>query len=133
MPDKKTIVDLEKTFWDTMISKDAETAAAMMTDKSIVVGPQGVMQISHGDFKKMMDGSKWTLESYTMDNVEVLFPTEDTAVIGYKVKQKGMMDGKPYDMECADSSTWTRSGKSWLCALHTETMLPDAKKDKKAA
>jgi ketosteroid isomerase-like protein len=73
----------------------------------------------------MMDGSKWTLESYKLSDVQVLFPTEGTAVIGYKVRQKGKMDGKPYDMECADSSTWTKSDGSWLCALHTETMMGD--------
>ena len=42
---------------------------------------------------------------------------------GYKVKQKGTMDGKPYSMEAADASTWTRNGDAWLCALHTETMI----------
>lgn len=126
MSSKQTIIDLETKFWDTMISMDADTASSMMTERSIVIGPQGVAEIKRGDFAKMMDGSKWTLDSYKMSDVQVLFPTADTAVIGYKVKQKGKMDGKPYDMECADSSTWTKAGDEWLCALHTETVIDKA-------
>ncbi len=44
-------------------------------------------------------------------------------MIGYRVKQTGTMDGKPYDMEAADASTWTKSGEEWLCVMHSETTL----------
>jgi ketosteroid isomerase-like protein len=123
MTEKQTIIDLEKKFWDTMVSKDADAATDMMAKKSIVTGPQGVSAISRGDFSKMMEEGKWTLDSYKFSDVQVIFPNEGTAVIGYKVKQKGMMDGKPYDMEAADASTWTRFGDEWLCVMHSETTL----------
>ena len=123
MTEKQAIIDLEKKFWDTMISKDADTATAMMATKSIVTGPKGISEISRGDFSKMMEESKWTLDSYKFSDIQVIFPNESTAVIGYKVKQKGTMDGKPYDMEAADTSTWTKSGDEWLCVMHSETML----------
>ena len=123
MTEKQTIIDLEKKFWDTMMSKDADAATDMMAKKSIVIGPQGVSAISRGDFSKMMEEGKWTLDSYKFSDVQVIFPNEGTAVIGYKVKQKGMMDGKPYDMEAADASTWTRFGDEWLCVMHSETTL----------
>ncbi len=125
MSAKDTIIDLEKRFWDTMVSKDAKAATAMMAEKSIVIGPQGVSQIARGDFGKMMEGSKWTLDSYKLSDIQVVFPDKTTAVIGYKVRQKGKMDGKPYDMECADATTWNKTGDAWLCVLHTETMLGD--------
>jgi ketosteroid isomerase-like protein len=126
MTEKQTIIDLEKKFWDTMVSKDADAATDMMAKKSIVTGPQGVAEISRGDFSKMMEEGKWTLDSYKFSNVQVIFPNDRTAVIGYKVKQKGMMDGKPYDMEAADASTWTKSGDEWLCVMHSETTLEGA-------
>jgi hypothetical protein len=109
-----------------MVSKDADAATDMMAKKSIVTGPQGVAEISRGDFSKMMEEGKWTLDSYKFSNVQVIFPNDRTAVIGYKVKQKGMMDGKPYDMEAADASTWTKSGDEWLCVMHSETTLDGA-------
>jgi ketosteroid isomerase-like protein len=135
MSDKQEIVDLEKKFWDTMVDKDAKTATAMMAQQSIVIGPQGVAAIKRGDFAKMMRESKWTLDTYRLSDIEVLFPNNDTAVIGYKVKQKGTMDGKPYDMECADSTTWARLDGKWLCSVHTETMMGEPLGDgkKKAA
>jgi ketosteroid isomerase-like protein len=123
MTEKQAIIDLEMKFWDTMVSKDASTATEMMAQKSIVTGPQGVSEISRGDFSKMMKGSEWTLDTYMFSDIQVIFPNESTAVIGYKVKQKGTMDGKPYDMEAADTSTWTKSGDEWLCVMHSETML----------
>jgi ketosteroid isomerase-like protein len=129
--EKQTIIDLEKKFWDTMVSKDADAATEMMAKRSIVIGPQGVSQISRGDFSKMMEEGKWTLDSYKFSDVQVIFPDEGTAVIGYKVRQKGTMSGKPYDMEAADASTWTKSGGEWLCVMHSETVLESA--EKKAA
>ncbi len=39
MTEKQTIIDLEKKFWDTMVSKDADAATDMMAKKSIVTGP----------------------------------------------------------------------------------------------
>jgi ketosteroid isomerase-like protein len=131
MTEKQTIIDLEKKFWDTMVSKDADAATDMMAKTSIVTGPQGVAQISRGDFNKMMEEGKWTLESYKFSDVQVIFPNRDTAVIAYRVRQKGTMGGKPYDMEAADASTWTKSGEEWLCVMHSETMLDTA--EKKAA
>ena len=125
MSDRQEIVDLERKFWDTMVSKDAETASGMMAKKSIVIGAQGVSEISRGDFGKMMEGSKWTLDSYTLSDVKVVFPNTETAVVAYRVRQKGTMDGKPYDMEAADATTWIKSDGAWLCALHSETMMGD--------
>lgn len=125
MPDAQQIVDLETRFWDTMVSQDVEAATAMMADEAIVTGPQGGARISRGDFTKMMEGADWTLDEYRLDDVQVLFPTDDLAVIGYTVSQKGTMNEKPYDMKCADTTTWTRSGDGWRCVVHTETPLGD--------
>ena len=123
MSSKQEIIDLETKFWESMVAGDADTASGMMAEKSIVIGPQGVSEMSRSHFKDVMDESRWTLDSYRLSDVHVVFPSEETAVIGYKVRQKGKMDGKPYDMNCADSTTWSRSGKKWLCVLHTETVL----------
>lgn len=122
MADKQEIIDLEKRFWDTMVSRDVEAASALVASKSIVTGARGVSEISREDFGKIMKGSTWTLDSYDFSDVLVLFPTKDTAIIAYKVRQKGAMDGKPFDVEAADTTVWSREGGRWLCVLHTEAM-----------
>lgn len=125
MPNTQEIIDLETRFWDTMVSNDAGAATAMMADEAIVTGPQGGSKISRRDFSRMMEDASWTLDEYRLDDVEVLFPTDDLAVIGYTVQQKGAMKDKPYDMKCADTSTWARSSGEWRCVAHTETPLGD--------
>jgi ketosteroid isomerase-like protein len=123
MTDSAHIERRERQFWDTMITKDAAAASAMLADQAIVVGARGAARIGREDFARMMKEGKWTLEEYTFKDVEVLFRADDVAIIGYKVTQKGSMNGKSYDFEAADSTTWMRSGGEWLCALHTETPL----------
>lgn len=125
MADRQDIIDLENRFWRTMIDKDVETAAELMADKSIVTGAQGAATIDRQSFAKMMEGSDWTLESYVFSDVQVAFPTADVAIIGYKVSENLLIDGKPLKLEAADASTWIRQDGSWRCALHTESVIGD--------
>jgi ketosteroid isomerase-like protein len=121
--DKQTILDLETKFWDTMKSQDVDTAASLVADESLITGPQGVSKIDKTSFRKMMEDGKWTLEDYKFSDIQTIFPDNDTAIIAYKVRQKGTMGGKPYDLECADASTWRRIDGDWQCVLHTETNI----------
>ena len=125
MSDKQEIIDLEKRFWQTMIDKDGETAAAMLADKSIVTGAQGAATIDRKAFSAMMEQGDWQLERYVFSDVQVEFPTPDIAVIAYKVKEELKVDGKPLTLEAADATTWVRKDGQWACALHTESVLGD--------
>lgn len=124
MPSKtQTIVDLETTFWQSMVDKDAKRAGKLIADDCLITGPMGSMRIDPAKYEAMTRDGKWTLETFKFSNVEVIFPADDTAIIAYKVHQKGEMGGKAMDMECADSTTWVHGAEGWKCALHTETML----------
>ncbi|MFO1141956.1 MAG: nuclear transport factor 2 family protein [Amaricoccus sp.] len=124
MPDNsRTILDLEKRFWQSMVDKDAEAAKAMIADECLVTGPMGAMKIDPQKYAKMTEEGQWTLNSFELSDTEVIFPSDNVAVVAYKVRQKGEMEGKAMDMRCADSSTWVRDRETWKCALHTETVL----------
>lgn len=123
--DSRTILDLEKRFWQSMVDKDAKAAKAMIADECLVTGPMGAMKIDPAKYEKMTEEGSWTLDSFRFSDTEVIFPSDDVAVIAYKVHQKGKMKDEAMDMRCADSSTWIRQGGDWKCALHTETMLQD--------
>ena len=129
---KQEIIALERKFWDSMKDKDADTAAAMIADPSMVVGPMGSMTMNPEIYAKMTNEGQWTLERFDMTDIDVVFPNENTAVIGYKVRQQGEMKDKPMDMTCADSTVWVRDGSDWKCALHTETILEQAKEPEPA-
>ncbi len=121
-----TIVKLEKTFWQSMVDKDADKAMKMIADECLITGPMGTMRSDPEDYKRMTEQGQWDLQDFEFSDVQVIFPVEDTAIIAYKVHQTGTMDDKPMDLNCADSTTWVRDGDEWKCALHTETILENA-------
>jgi ketosteroid isomerase-like protein len=118
-----TIEKLEKRFWQSMVDKDPDTAMTMMADDGVVAGPSGVMRITPKKYGDMTREGDWTLKSFELDDLEVVFPTDDVAVIAYKVHQTGAMKGEKMDLRCADTSTWVRQDGEWKCSAHTETIL----------
>ena len=121
-----TIVKLEKTFWQSMVDKDADKAMKMIADECLITGPMGTMRSDPQDYKRMTEQGSWELDKFEFSDVQVIFPVEDTAIIAYKVHQTGTMKDRPMDLNCADSTTWVRDNGEWKCALHTETVLENA-------
>ena len=124
--DKQQIIDLENRFWQSMKDKDVEAAQAMVAQETLVTGPHGTMRADPAKFATMMRQAPWTLDQFEMSDVDVIFPSDDVAVITYKVHETGAMEGKPMDLTAADSTVWARDGGDWKVALHTETILKDA-------
>jgi ketosteroid isomerase-like protein len=122
----QTIVDLETRFWKAMLDKDTARAAALIADECLITGPNGALRIDPGKYSEMISAGEWTLDTFEFSDVKVIFPGEDTAVVAYKVRQKGELKGEPMDLECADSTAWVRDGRAWKCALHTQTILEQA-------
>jgi len=122
----QTIVDLETRFWKALVAKDTAKAAALIADECLITGPSGAMRINPNKYTQMMRDGEWSLDTFEFSDVKVIFPAEDTAVVAYKVHQRGELKGQPMDMQCADSTAWVKDGRAWKCALHTETILEAA-------
>jgi hypothetical protein len=60
-----------------------------------------------------------------MEDVSIEKLSDDVAVIGYKIREKLTVDGKPLELEAADASTWVKKNGEWVCALHTESVAGD--------
>ena len=123
---KQQIIDLETRFWQSMKDKDVETAKSLIAKEGLVTGPMGTMTIDPEKYAQMTRDGQWTLDDFELNKVEVVRPTEDSAIIAYEVRQTGDLKGQPMDLRCADSSVWVKEGGDWKCALHTETILEDA-------
>jgi ketosteroid isomerase-like protein len=119
----REIVELETSFWQSLVDKDADTAMGMIADQFLITGPMGPLRSDPADYKRMTEQADWDLARFEFSDVEVIFPVEDTAIIAYKVHQTGSMKGQVMDLDCADSTTWVRDGDDWKCALHTETIV----------
>ena len=126
-PTKSEVIALETAYWDAMQAKDGDRTARMSGKTALVSGGQGVMSIPKAKMGEMTKTGDWTLESYAFDNVEVITPTDDVAIIVYTVRQKVTMKGKPQELHAADSSTWIRGEDGWECHAHSEVILKDAK------
>ena len=124
-PTKADIVALETSFWDAMKAKDGGRASAVTAKASLVSGARGVMKVSKAKMGEMTEEGEWTLESFAFDDIEVVTPTPDVAIIAYTVRQKVVMNGQPKEMRAADSSTWIRGEDGWECHAHSEAILPD--------
>ncbi|GLS31277.1 protein of unknown function [Mesorhizobium albiziae] len=134
--DEQKIIDLEKKFWRTMVDKDIEGSVAMLAGESIVAGAQGTARLTHDDYRGMakQGDSLWQLKSFQLDDLKVMFPSDDVAVIAYTVTEEMEVEGKPLTLKAADATTWIRQDGEWLAALHTESVLGDPfGRDRKAA
>lgn len=122
-PHDNELVDLEKRFWQSMVDDDTDTALSMLAEPSMMVSEHGVMKFDHDGYRQMAEKGSMTLKDFRFSDMEVEFPSEDVAVVTYKVRQTiGRRDSTELTtQEMADSSTWIRQDGSWLCVMHTET------------
>jgi hypothetical protein len=123
-----TIKGLETRFWQSMVDKDPEAAMDMIAAECLIAGPQGAMRIDPEKYGEMTRAGQWTLKAFEFDDLEVVFPTDDVAVVAYEVHQTGNIKGTTMDLRCADTSTWVKQGSAWKCSAHTETILEDRTK-----
>ncbi len=110
---------------DQCKDKDVDAALQLAADPCIVTGAQGVSTIDKKVFTKMMSTAKWTLRIFEFEDVQVQQPSDDVAIIGYKVHEDITVDGQPLTLDAADASTWVRKNGSWLCAMHSESIVGD--------
>ena len=125
----KTLIDLEKKFWQSMVDQDTEAALQLLNEPALMVSAHGAIKFDHAGYRKMAEQGAMVLTSFDLSNIEVVFPSETTAVLTYGVKQsvapRGQGEGATQHM--TDTSTWIQVGKRWQCVMHTETPM-DAKK-----
>jgi hypothetical protein len=119
----KTLIELERKFWQSMVDRDADTALAMLTEPALMVSGQGAMKFDHAGYRKMTEQGSYVLTSYELKDIDVIFPSKTTAVVTYRVKQGVLRPGRDQSItqEMNDSSTWVLKNKQWQCVMHTET------------
>jgi hypothetical protein len=114
------ILKLEREFWTTMTAGEHEKSAALIASQSAMVSNMGVMTFTPEDYVKMARSSPFAIKSWTMSDEKVIFPTADSALCSYKVKQTVKHDGKTETTTNHDTTVWVRDGSDWKCVLHSE-------------
>lgn len=120
------LIELERKFWQSLVREDTDAALSLLDQQALMVSSHGAMKFDHLQYIQMAKQGPVVLKDFKLGDIDVLQPTEDMAVLTYRVRQsvgpRGSDDvGKPQDM--VDSSTWVRKEDQWQCVAHTETPL----------
>jgi len=95
----------------------------------MMVSSHGAMKFDHAGYRKMAEQGPMVVTSIEFSDMDVVFPTDTTAVVSYRVKQgispRGEKDSVTQEMN--DTWTWVRDGERWRCVLHTETPAASTK------
>ena len=123
---EKTLLGLEKKYWDAMKAKDVDTALELTADPCVITGASGVGRIDPKSYEQMMRNATWSIENYEIgDDARVEMLGRNAAIVAYTVHEDLTVDGEPVSFDAADTSTWVRRNGGWVCASHTESLLGD--------
>ena len=125
----KTLIALEKKFWQSMVDQDTDTALSLLDKRALMVSTQGTLQFDHAGYRKMAEQGTMVVKSFELSDVEVFQPNDTTAILTYRVKQDVADRAKPEtrtSTDMIDTSTWVQAKEGWRCVAHTE--IPAAAK-----
>ena len=126
-PDSRssTLVDLETKFWQSMVDHDTDVALNLLCEPALMVSSHGAMKFDHDAYRQMADQGSMEIKSFELNDMQVVFPNDSTAVLSYRVKQAIAPRGKEAttEQEMNDTSTWVQTDQGWRCAMHTETPM----------
>ena len=119
----KTLIELETKFRQSMVDQDTDAALKLLHNPSMMATAHGAMKFDHAGYRKMAEQSSMMVTAFALSDVEVMFPTETTAVLTYGVKQTvaARGSGQSTTQDMSDTSTWVYLNKRWQCVMHTES------------
>src|SRR4030095_11521658 len=91
---RQELLALEKQYWNAIKANDAATATSLSDDPCVVVGAQGVGELSRSSLAKMMQGARYKLEDYALDDVHLRPISDDVVALAYKVTEDLVVEGE---------------------------------------
>jgi ketosteroid isomerase-like protein len=126
----QVIEELENRFWQSLVDNDADTATDLLMEPALMVSAHGAMKFDHAGYRHMAEKGPRVLTGFELSDMQVVFPSETTAIATYHVRQRVAQRGsedRADVQEMNDTSTWVKEDGSWKCAMHTETPADGAR------
>ena len=60
--DAKTLIALERKFWQSMVDQDTDTALGLLAEPALMVSAHGAMRFDHAGYRKMAEQGNMMLE-----------------------------------------------------------------------
>lgn len=57
----KTIIELERKFWQSLVEQDTDTALGMLCEPSLLVSTHGAMKFDHQGYRRMAEDSGYAV------------------------------------------------------------------------
>lgn len=120
---RQHLIDLETRFWQSMVDDDSDTAVGMLNEPALMVSQHGAIKFDHAGYRRMAAQGSMVIKSFQLEDVDVVFPSDDTAILTYRVTQEvaPRESERSTPQQMNDTSVWLRQGAQWRCVMHTET------------
>ena len=115
-PSDQMLIDNSRATWEAYKSRNVAAMRALTAEEYAAytqAGPTNLQQ----DIDTI---AKLTIESFTIDEPKVTWPTKDVAILRYKCDLKGSFDGKPFRPVYA-TEVWVNRGGKWRIVSYQET------------
>jgi hypothetical protein len=121
MTTQDEIMDLERTFWQSMMDMDVDSAVSLLDEYSTTASARGILYFKPAEYKAMALSGDARITSFEFFDERVIFPIPNVAIASYKAQQTFTMGGKSHEMVVYDTTTWVKKGGKWVAFAHTET------------
>ncbi len=116
---EKALIDRENALWGELKNKQPEEFSKFFTDDY-----RGVLSSGINTKKDEIEGSQQCdLQNFSLTEAEVVFPTDDTAIVIYKNAVKNFSRGQDISGSFYNSSVWVNRDGQWQLILHTEARI----------
>ena len=114
-PDKAAIEAKEKAAWQTFKDKKSDEFKKLLSPNFMAVYSDGI-QTKQKEIDSMQ---KWDLKSFALSDFNLVMTDPDTALVTYKVKIEGTMEGKDMSGDYNAASIWQMKKGEWHPIFHT--------------
>lgn len=121
----ETLLALETRYWNAIKDKDADTAAALSEEPCLIVGAQGISELSRAKLRTLLQGASYELRDFSIEDLRLRPLGEDLVAVAYQVSESLVVDGQAIRLQAFDTSLWARREGQWRCVMHTESLAGD--------
>jgi len=123
---KQQLISRENDYWMAVKEKNAEAAARLSDDPCMVVGAEGVRELSKNVLSGMLREATFEIHGFTLDDVHFRRLGSDVAALAYRVNEELTVNGERIKLQAFDSSVWMKRNGDWICVVHTESLAGDS-------
>ena len=124
-PEKDTLIQTEKSVWQTIKDKNFDAFDKFLSSDFRGVYPTGINpKDKEGAEVRTLD-----FKSYSLGEIDVVFIDKDAALLTYEVTIEGAAAGHDMSGRFNAASVWKKEGSDWRVSFHTDMKAEPVQKE----